>query len=308
MNKDEMKGVIAFPEKRISLADAFLRGLPSESTRKTYRQVLVDAKRFLGGRDLVAASRRDIEAYRASMEEAGRAPATIAKNLSALSGFYGFAQDEGIIDRNPAARARRPRVPDMSPRKGLSPEEVKTLLAVPDPATLIGQRDIALLTVLALQGFRISETLGLRVEDFGEELGYKVATIHGKGGKTDRVSLAAEAWEAITRWLSAAEITTGPVFVSVTKGGEACRGRAISVQSAWKRIRRIAGQAGIDRPVHAHLFRHGAVTTALANGVPLHQVQDFARHSDPRTTRRYDSHRLSLANPTTHVLAESLLQ
>ena len=96
---------------------------------------------------------------------------------------------------------------------------------------------------------------------------------------------------------------TGPVFLAVTKGGEVIAGKAISPSSAWRRVRYLGEKAGLGRRVHPHLFRHGACTTALDLGVALHLVQDFLRHSDPRTTRRYDSHRLSLANPAPHVLA-----
>jgi site-specific recombinase XerD len=299
--------VVAFPESAVSLVDAFVRGLPSVATRTAYRWAIQSFAEFLG-RDLLTASRRDIEAHRANLEAAGRAPATIAKVLSALSGFYDFAVDEGVIDRNPATSARRPKVADTSPRRALSPAEVRAILAVPDVSKLVGLRDRALLVTLVVQGWRVSEALGLRVEDLAEEGGHKVATICGKGGKVARVPLAAATWQAITAWLESANATTGPVFVAVTKGGVVVAGEAVSQQAAWKRLQSIAEKAGVARHVHAHLFRHGAVTTALASGVPLHQVQDFARHADPRTTRRCDSHRASLANPAPHVLAAALVE
>lgn len=172
-----------------------------------------------------------------------------------------------------------------------------------NPATLIGLRDRALLTALALQGFRISEALGICVEHLDHELGHRVAEIRGKGDKLCRVPLSAATWDAMSTWTTAAGITSGPIFVGVTKAGKVEIGTAISSQSAWKRVRKLARQAGIEKAMHPHLFRHAAITAALGAGVPLHQVQDFGRHADPRTTRRYDSHRQSLSNPTTHVLA-----
>ena len=81
----------------------------------------------------------------------------------------------------------------------------------------------------------------------------------------------------------------------------------MSPQAIHKRLRVLAQRAGIQRAVHPHLLRHGAVTAALDAGVPLREGQDFARHADPRTTRRYDSHRRSLNNPTPHVLADKVL-
>lgn len=299
--------VVAFPESAVGLAEAHLRGLPSAATRKIYCQAIGAFAAFLG-RDLLSATRRDIEAYRSHLETAGRAPATIGKVLSAVSSFYQFAIGDGLVDRNPVAAARRPKVPDASPRKALAAAEVRALLAVPNTSTPVGLRDRALLVCLVVQGWRIHEALGLAVEDLGEEGGHKVATITGKGGKVARVPLAAGAWSGVQTWLSAAKISTGPVFVAVTKGGVVVHGLAIAQQSAWKRLQQIAKQAGIGRTVHAHLFRHTAVTQALASGVPLHLVQDFARHADPRTTRRYDSHRASLANPAPHVLAAALVE
>ena len=295
--------IIVFPEARVGLVGAFIRGLPSEATRKVYRRVLEQFDTFLGDHPMDRATRQNIEAFRAHLEAVGRSPATVARAMSAISGFFGFALDEGVVTRDPSARARRPKVPDVSPRRGTTPEEVRALLAVPDPETAIGLRDMALITVLAIQGWRIAEALGLQVEDLDEEQGHKVAVISGKGGKVARVPLAAETWDVVQQWLDRAEIISGPIFVQVTKGGVVKTGKALSAQAAWKRVRWLAAKAGISREIHPHLFRHGAVTEALAAGVPLHQVQDFARHSDPRTTRRYDGHRNSLANPTPHVLA-----
>ena len=296
--------VVAFPEGQVALVDAYLRGLPSDATRAAYRRAVASFGAFLG-RDPLAATRRDVEAFRAHLEGMGRAPATIGRAMSAISGFLGFAVDEGVLDRNPAAAARRPRLPDASPRRALSPEEVRALLSAPDVTTLVGVRDKAMLTALAVQGWRISELLGLRVGDLDEEGGHRVATIRGKGGKSTRVPLAASTWAAIIGWVEAADIVDGPVFVAVDrKGGRrAITGRAMSIQTAWTRVRLLAKRAGLHRDVHPHLFRHGAITAALDAGVPLRDVQDFARHADPRTTRRYDSHRQSLANPTPHVLA-----
>lgn len=296
---------VAFPEAQISLLDAYIRGLPSDATRKVYRRAVKQFDSFLGHDDLLSATRRDVEAFRAHLEALGRAPATISKVMAALTGMYTFAVDEGVIDRNPARSARRPKVPTVSARQGLSPAEVGALLGVLDLDldSLIGRRDRVLLVLLAVQAWRISEVLGLCVEHLGEEGGHRVATITGKGAKVCRVPLAATTWQAINEWLHVADITAGPILAPVLKGGKVQPGMAVAPQSAWKRVRRLGEQAGISRPIYPHLFRHGAATALLDRGVPLRDVQDHLRHADPRTTRRYDSHRLSLANRSPHVLA-----
>lgn len=215
MTSTQTAQIVSFPQVQVSVVDAYLQGLPSAATRTVYRQAIGAFADFLGGVDLLAVTRRDVEGYRAHLEEAGRKPSTIAKVLSALNGLYDFAVDDGKLDKNPAARARRPKVSDVSPRLALTAAEVRALVNAPDVSSLAGIRDRALLTCLACQGWRISEALGLQVADLAEEDGHKVATVTGKGYKVVRVPLAAPTWAAIQSWLTAAGITTGSIFLGV---------------------------------------------------------------------------------------------
>lgn len=297
--------VTAFPEANVSLVDAYLRGLPSEATRDAYRRVIDAFTTYLGGRDRLTVTRRDVEAYRAHLEQLGRAPSTIARALTALSGFYTYAMEEEAIERSPVKGARRPKVSDESPRQGASPAEAQAVLTAIEGSDLRALRDRAFLTALITQAWRLSEALGLHIEHLGEEAGYRVATVRRKGGKTQRVALAPAAWGALQTWIRAAEITTGPIFLPIRKGGGIQRGSAMSSWAAEKIV--TARVPAGNRHLHPHLFRHGAATEALSAGVPLHQVQDHLGHSDPKTTRRYDSHRKSLANPTAAVLAARML-
>lgn len=307
MNTATAAEILAFPEQEVSMQAAFLRGLTTTSTRKVYEHALGVFDAFLGDKELLDAARRDVEALRATLTEQGRSPATICKVMSGLSSYYRFAVEEGVIDRNPVSTARRPKVSDVSPRQALSVAEVKAMLDASDTDTLVGLRDRAMLTLLAVQGWRIAEVLGLHVEDLAEEDGHKVATVHGKGSRVQRVPLAAAAWQAIQTWVSEADIDSGPVIVPVGRDKTPKAGKPITQQAAWKRLRLLARRAGVQREVHAHLYRHTAVTEALAAGVALHLVQDFARHADPATTRRYDTHRKALSNPAPHVLASKLV-
>lgn len=302
---DATESVVAFPEARVSLRDAWLRSQSNALTRTAYRTALDAFESFLG-RPLTDATRRDVEAFRASLEARGRAPATITKTLAALSSFYAYALSEDAVSRSPVAAVRRPKVSDRSSRMGIEPHEARAMLAAVAGDDLRALRDRALLTALSLQGWRLFELLGLTIETLGWLQGHRVAEIRGKGGRVVPVPLAAPTVAALEAWTTRAEILSGPVFLAV-RGSRVLRGKALSEQAADKRIKAIAKQAGITRTVHAHLFRHGAVTAALRQQVPLHKVQDFARHADPRTTRRYDSDRESLENPTTHVLAGMLL-
>ncbi len=119
--------VVAFPEAEISLVDAYLRGLPTDSTRAVYKRALKAFDKFIGVKERLVATRRNVEAYRAHLEALGRAPSTICQHLSALTGFYDFALDEKLIDNNPAARARRPKLPKRSNRRGAEVHAMNTL-------------------------------------------------------------------------------------------------------------------------------------------------------------------------------------
>lgn len=295
--------VVHFPEQHVGLVGAYLRGLPSDSTRRVYARVLRDLASWLG-RDPETASRREIESYREHLEQLGRAKTTIVQHLAAVSGFLQFACDEEVIQSNPAARVRRPRLHEAPIKKGVTAAEVRMLLDICDTTTLIGLRDAALVYVLAVQGLRIHEALGIAVEHVDRENGHHVVTITGKGDKVARVPLAPAVHAAITRWTTAVPIMMGPIFVAVLRGDHVAPGQHISAQAAWKRVRYLAHIAGLGREIHPHLFRHGCATSALAAGVALHRVQDHLRHADPKTTRRYDSQRKSLDNSTGPTVAD----
>ncbi len=299
--------VVGLPEDRVSDLDAFLRGVPSVRTRESYRRTLTAFQGFTAGLDDGRVTRRHIEAYKAHLQARGRSTATIRRVLATLSSYFRFLVADGVVSRSPVAAVRRPKEATGSPRRALAVREVHQLLDAIDLATPIGLRDRALVLLLVVQALRISEALALTVEDLDEELSHRVATITGKGGKVVRVPLAAETWAAITAWMEHAKITTGPVLLGVRKGGRVQHGQPWTRSSAHRRVRYLADKAGLDRAVHPHLFRHTAATAALQAGVPLHQVQDLLRHSSPATTRRYDSHRLSLSNPAPHLLASRLV-
>ena len=298
--------VVALRPTAVKLRDLFLREVAVASTLRTYAFVLDSFQAFVGC-DLSLARRDDVRAYRDHLRDLGRAPATIRKHIGTLKALYAFGAAEQLLDVNIAQGIKAPASSRTSPRHGISTNEVRLLLQALDPASLVDQRDRLLILLLSVQAWRISEAIGLRAEDLGEEQGHRVAEVRGKGGTVLRVPLAAVTWDAAHRLAAALKIEHGPLLVHVAKGGTVRNAdRPISPQAGWKRVRLLARRAGLGRDIHPHLFRHGAITEALSAGVSLHKVQDFARHADPRTTRTYDGHRQSLGNETVHVLAGRL--
>jgi hypothetical protein len=143
-------------------------------TRAAYARDLTDWLAFCArhGVEPLAAHRAHVDAYARELAEVQRrARSTVARRLSALTGFYGYALDEGLIDRSPLAGVRRPKVADDSQTTGLERNQLRAVLAVARQraATGAGQsaRDLPLVTLLAYNGLRIGEALAADVEDLG---------------------------------------------------------------------------------------------------------------------------------------------
>ena len=154
------------------------------------------------------ARRADIECFARHLESLGRARATIARRLCTVSCFYRYAEQEGLIAVSPAAHVRRPRLDYESHATGLDRNEVGAMLVA---AGLAGARDHALISVLALNGLRVSEAIGANIEDLGLERGHRTLTILRKGGKVVTVPLAPRTARAID--LAVGERCDGPIFV-----------------------------------------------------------------------------------------------
>jgi site-specific recombinase XerD len=240
------------------------------------------------------ARRADIECFARHLEVLGRARATIARRLCTVACFYRYAEQEGLIATSPAAHVRRPRLDYESHATGLDRNEVGGMLVA---AGLGGARDHALVSLLALNGLRVSEAIGADIEDLGLERGHRTLTVRRKGGKVVTVPLAPRTARAID--LAVGERCEGPIFAGAN-------GRRIDRHAAGRIVRRIARRAGIAKRVGPHTLRHAFITAALDAGVPLRDVQEAASHADPRTTMRYDRARVSLDRHATYIVATFL--
>jgi integrase/recombinase XerD len=152
----------------------------------------------------------------------------------------------------------------------------------------------ALLSLLALNGLRVSEAAGADIEHLGLERGHRTLVITRKGGKIVTIPLAPRTARAID--LAISERTDGPVFLTAD-------GRRLDRHGAARIVSQVTSRAGIAKPVSPHTLRHAFITAALDAGVPLRDVQEAASHADPRTTRRYDRARTSLDRHATYIVA-----
>jgi integrase/recombinase XerD len=152
----------------------------------------------------------------------------------------------------------------------------------------------ALISLLALNGLRVSEATGANLQALGTERGHRTLTITRKGGKVVTIPLAPRTARAID--LAIGERCEGPLFLLAD-------GRPLDRHGAARIVRRVARRAGIRKIVGPHTLRHAFITAALDAGVPLRDVQEAASHADPRTTIRYDRGRASLDRHATYIVA-----
>ena len=178
--------VFTDPE-RLALAGflAGYRGLTRDAYALDLRQFVSWCERH--SLKLFSVHRTDIELYARALEEAGRARATVARRLCTVAGFYRYAEEEGLVPVSPAVHVRRPRLDYESHAVGLDRNEVGALLVA---AGLGAPAEHALISLLALDGLRVSEAIGADIEALGLERGHRTLTVLRKGGKTVTVPLA----------------------------------------------------------------------------------------------------------------------
>jgi len=234
--------VVSDPE-RVALAGflAGYRGL----TREAYALDLRQFSSWCRARSLAlfAVRRADIESFARDLEARGRARATVTRRLSTIAGFYKYAVEEELLGSSPAAHVRRPRVDYESHAVALDRNELGALLVA---AGLGTAGEHALISLLALNGLRVSEAAGADIEHLGLERGHRTLTITRKGGKVVTIPLAPRTARAID--LAIGERTIGPVFL-------ARDGRRLDRHSAGRIVRRTARRAGIGKT--ARLTRSG---------------------------------------------------
>ena len=289
-----LRPVLFSAEEEVALV-GFLTGY-SGLTRDAYELDLRQYVTWCTERDIVlfGARRSDIESFGRHLESIGRARATISRRLCTIAAFYRYAEEERVIATSPAVHVRRPRLDYESNATGLDRNEVGAMLVA---AGLASARDHALISLLALNGLRVSEATGADIERLGLERGHRTLTILRKGGKVVTVPLAPRTARAVD--LAVGERCEGPMFLGAD-------GDRLDRHAAGRIVRRIARRAGIAKRVGPHTLRHAFITAALDAGVPLRDVQEAASHADPRTTMRYDRARVSLDRHATYIVATFL--
>ncbi|MBS0024473.1 site-specific tyrosine recombinase XerD [Microbacterium paraoxydans] len=273
--------------------DAYLRHVTIERglsahTIAAYRRDLDGYREWLeaeGIADTTEVTPAVIDRFIAERASADPAPAatSLARLQSSVRGWHRFLAREGIETDDPSGRLRPPKAPRRLP-KALTIEQVERLLAAPSPEEPLGIRDRALLELLYATGARVSEAVGLDVDDLAHG---EVLRLRGKGSKERIVPVGSYAREAVDAYLTRVRPGLAAKGRASARLFLGARGAPLSRQSAWLVIRAAAERARITAEVSPHTLRHSFATHLLQGGADVRVVQELLGHSSVATTQIY---------------------
>jgi integrase/recombinase XerD len=270
------------------------RGLAANSVA-AYRRDLAQYATFLRDRQITdpgAVDERAVNEYVGWLQAARTndglprfKAASIARALAAVRSFHRFCVAESAAPDNPALDVGTPRVPQGLP-KALTEDEVEALLGAVAGDTPTALRDRAILETLYATGLRISELVGLDLDDLDLERGFVRA--FGKGGKERVVPVGRTARRAVTDYLERGR----PELARPRRGDPAAvflnaRGGRMSRQWCWQILRRCGERVGLGERVHPHVLRHSIATHMLDRGADVRVVQELLGHATLSTTQVY---------------------
>ena len=218
-----------------------------------------------------------------SSGEPAPAATSLARLQSSVRGWHRFLAREGIEDDDPSGRLRPPKAPRRLP-KALTIDQVERLLAAPSAEEPIGIRDRALLELLYATGARVSEAVGLDVDDVSHG---DVLRLRGKGSKERIVPVGSYARAAVDAYLTRVRPGLAAKGRASARLFLGARGAPLSRQSAWLVIRDAAERAQITSEVSPHTLRHSFAPHQLQGGADVRVVQELLGHASVATTQIY---------------------
>ena len=301
------------PDRAKLFVDAFLVWMEvqkgaSPATLKAYGSDLAQLAEFLRGQDAdlgrpETVTKRHIQAYLAWLFRLGDAKSSMARKLAAARSYFRFQQRSKAVTENVAVQVRNPRQEKRHPR-ALNVDETFALLDTAQkpgqapgkpPGQKTGQpgadsaeaerllcRDLALAELLYGSGLRISEALGLDIDDV--QLSSRVLRVMGKGSRERIAPLSDTSCDSLKSWLDERPLMAQPDEPALFVGS---RGSRLNRREAARIVERLCRRAGLDFTVSPHSLRHSFATHLLTAGADLRSVQELLGHSRLTTTQRY---------------------
>ena len=226
-----------------------------------------------------------VRTFLGELHKRGQARASAARKLSAVRAFGRYLRREHVTDSEPAALAASPKREQKMPAH-LSVEEMKRLLEMPDASVPLGRRDRAILELFYASGLRLSELVGLDLEDVN--LSARMVRVMGKGRKERLVPFNTSARQAIAAWLKDRALlstvgraaTSEPLFLNA-------RGSRLTGRSVQRLVARYMSGCSTRFGISPHALRHSFATHLLQYGADLRAIQELLGHVQLSTTQRY---------------------
>jgi site-specific recombinase XerD len=273
--------------------------LDNPRTRRAYEADLRDFMAFSGiqrPNEFRIVTRAHVLAWRKTLEDRALAGATIRRKLAALSSLFEYLCEKNTVDFNPVKGARRPKAESNEGKTpALGDHQARALLDAPDPQTLKGKRDRAMLAVLLYHGLRREELCLLKVKDIHDRRGVAHLRIHGKGSKLRYVPLHPSSAARIYAYLEVAghgQSTEAALFQRANRRKGMKDGQSITADGVYKIVLAYAAGARIEvQGFGVHSLRATAATNALDHEADIAKVQEWLGHANIATTRIYDRRR-----------------
>lgn len=282
------KSVLRLPDLD-QAKSAVLNSLSSADAQRGYRHAIEEFVEWYCSEPRLSFNRTVVLRYRMHLESRNLSPGTINLRLGAVRRLAYEASDCGLLSADLAAGIRRVKdVKKIGVRFGnwLVAEQALALLDAPDPATLKGKRDRALLAVLTACGLRRHEAIELNISHIQRrEEHWAIVDLVGKAAHTRTIPMPDWVKDRLDRWLWSAGITNGKIFRRVSRAGTAW-GDGLTEKVVWNVVKSCAKKAGIEK-LAPHDLRRTCARLCHASGGELDQIQFLLGHISLQTTERY---------------------
>lgn len=227
---------------------------------------------------------RTIRGFLAQSHESGLKATSVSRRLSAIRSFCRYLCRESALDRNPTEGLRGPKVGRSLPIF-MSSNAIEKLLELPSPDYPLGLRDRALLETCYSAGLRVSELVGLNLDDL--DLRQGLARVRGKGKRERLALLGSHATRALHRWLAVRKPAPRLPPASAKAVFLNKHGSRLTARSVGRMLEKYLAAAGLDPKIHPHTLRHTFATHLLNRGADIRSVQELLGHASITTTQIY---------------------
>ena len=220
--------------------------------------------------------------FKMHLSNVGLSSSSVSRTLSSLRGVFQYLISEGVCESNPAKEVHNDKV-EKKELMVLSSKEVESLLSQPDVNDIKGMRDKAMLEILYATGIKVSELIGLNIEDVNVQLSFIRC---GEGDKERFIPIYPIACKCLVTYIEksskllVSNSRENSLFVNIT-------GERMTRQGFWKILKSYTQSAGITKTITPHTLRHSFAAHLLENGADIHDIQLILGHSDIASTQRY---------------------